>query len=120
MIYRKGKILLIKNTYRDSLWNLPGGGIKKKETPEDAVIREVEEETKITINNPTLIGSFVTDREYKIDNVYCFFAVIEDNKVLIDHIEVMDAKWASENKLPSKLSYQAKITLDLYKKFNDN
>lgn len=44
-----GRILWVKR--RDlAIWVLPGGGIDDGETPEEAVIREVEEETGLTVS----------------------------------------------------------------------
>lgn len=44
----KKKILLIKR--RDiPVWVLPGGGVEAQETPEEAVIREVYEETGLSV-----------------------------------------------------------------------
>ena len=50
MIIQDGKIVLIKPKYKET-WNFPGGGVKKRETLEQAVRREVFEETRIKMNN---------------------------------------------------------------------
>jgi 8-oxo-dGTP diphosphatase len=43
------KVLIIQR--RDvAVWVLPGGGIDRDETPEEAVVREVKEETGITVS----------------------------------------------------------------------
>ena len=43
------KILLIRRRDIPNIWTLPGGGVDSGETPEQAVIREVEEETHLTV-----------------------------------------------------------------------
>ena len=42
----EGKILILKPTYKDN-WLLPGGVIEANESPRQACIREVKEETGI-------------------------------------------------------------------------
>ena len=59
------KILLVKSTYkRFHLWGLPGGSLEYGEHPEQAVIREVLEETglKICIERFLLVNSWRPDR----------------------------------------------------------
>lgn len=46
---RKDKILLIKRC-DVPIWVLPGGGVEESESPEEAVIREVNEETGLTVS----------------------------------------------------------------------
>jgi ADP-ribose pyrophosphatase YjhB (NUDIX family) len=55
VVLRDRDVLLVK---RDSpaLWELPGGGIRAGETPEDAARREVEEETGVRIEIVDLLG----------------------------------------------------------------
>lgn len=58
-ITRAGKLLLQKKAagkFGEGKWNGPGGKVLKGETPEDGVIREVMEETGLTIKNPDLKG----------------------------------------------------------------
>lgn len=51
------KILLLKHTYRKIAWGLPGGYIKAKEHPKEALEREILEETGLIIS---------ADQRYKI------------------------------------------------------
>lgn len=54
----KGEVLVVNHSYRDGeRWSLPGGYIKEKEHPYEALAREIEEETGFIIR---------VDRELKI------------------------------------------------------
>jgi len=44
----EGHVLLVRTWYRAN-WGLPGGYFRRKETPADAVAREINEETGLTI-----------------------------------------------------------------------
>lgn len=54
IVVYEGKILLSKQY---GTFHLPGGGVELGETPENAAIREVREETGIIISAPQLVGS---------------------------------------------------------------
>ncbi len=49
----KGEYLILKPNYKD-YWEVPGGMTELNETPQLAVIREIEEELSIKIKNPRL------------------------------------------------------------------
>jgi len=46
----KNEILLFKHTYRQTEWGLPGGYIKAKEHPQEALEREIEEESGFIVS----------------------------------------------------------------------
>jgi len=54
---KRDEVLLIKR--RDvPIWVLPGGGVESWETPEEAVLREVEEETGLQIKIKRLVALY--------------------------------------------------------------
>jgi 8-oxo-dGTP diphosphatase len=56
LIYQEStqKILMVHN--KGSGWSLPGGRVEKEETLEQAVIREVKEETNLTVETDGIIA----------------------------------------------------------------
>lgn len=54
----EGKVLLLKWTYGDKGWGLPGGGVDPGETIHEAVRRECLEEIGIEIQDPVLTGFY--------------------------------------------------------------
>jgi 8-oxo-dGTP pyrophosphatase MutT (NUDIX family) len=55
--FDRSSVLLIKR--RDvPVWVLPGGGIEPNETPEEAVVREILEETGFTVKVVRLVGHY--------------------------------------------------------------
>lgn len=67
------KVLLVKHTYQDS-WYLPGGGMKKGETFEQAIRREAQEEIGAELNSLRLFGAYNNFYEYKNDNILVFLS----------------------------------------------
>jgi mutator protein MutT len=64
----KGKVLLLKSPrYED--WEFPGGQVEERETLTDALIREVREETGITVNVKSLVGLYSNTRTPSILNI---------------------------------------------------
>jgi 8-oxo-dGTP diphosphatase len=64
-----GRILLVRQTYRSN-WGLPGGLLKRREAPAEAVRREVAEEIGLDIE---LLGEpavVVESRLHRVDVVY--------------------------------------------------
>lgn len=57
-IFRDGKVLLVRRARKPALdiWTLPGGGVEAGETLHEAVLREVMEETSLTIEIVGLCG----------------------------------------------------------------
>lgn len=60
-ILREGKVLLIREDMDGGRWTLPGGWADVNDTPSEAVIREVEEESGYIVETRRLLA--VLDRE---------------------------------------------------------
>ncbi|MCL4495933.1 MAG: NUDIX hydrolase [Firmicutes bacterium] len=54
----KGQVLLVQTYHRHDTWELPGGQVEEGETLEEAVIREVEEESGIEVNVQGVSGVY--------------------------------------------------------------
>lgn len=60
IVIRQDQILLIKRLKMGRVYyTLPGGTVERSETPDQAAIREIKEESTIDIDNPTLV--FIED-----------------------------------------------------------
>jgi ADP-ribose pyrophosphatase YjhB (NUDIX family) len=67
------KVLLVHHTYGKPAWHLPGGGVKRRETIEHAVRREVREEAGIEVTGAVrLLGTYSNLQEGKSDHISVF------------------------------------------------
>lgn len=71
IVIQDGTVLLVRLTYMDG-WYLPGGGVKRGESFQEAVIREVAEECGLQAVRPRLLQLFHSRNEGKIDHIALF------------------------------------------------
>jgi len=64
-------ILLVRHTYQ-ARWYIPGGGVRKRETLEEAIRREAQEELGATLGDLELFGVYTNFYEGKSDHVIVF------------------------------------------------
>ncbi|HKS86330.1 MAG TPA: NUDIX hydrolase [Pseudolabrys sp.] len=107
-IFRDGKVLIVRRARKPALnlYTLPGGAVEIGETLKDALIREVQEETSLSIEPITLAGhrevimrddQGLTERHFVI---LCFAARwLKGDPIL--NAELDDARWVGPPDLSS-------------------
>lgn len=104
------KVVLVKHSYQDA-WFLPGGGVKRGETLEQAIRRETAEECGATLNDVSFIGTYTNFVEYRSDHVSLFLSEDFTFQQTNDH-EIEMVKAFPLQQLPTNTSpgSQGKIT----------
>jgi 8-oxo-dGTP diphosphatase len=65
-----GNVLLVRHTYGRLNWELPGGLVESNESPSDAVLREVAEETGLTVEIQSLAAYYYEPAEDLVQFVF--------------------------------------------------
>lgn len=71
MLVRDEQVLMVQHTYQPG-WFIPGGGVKRGETLEEAARREAWEELGAKLEEVTLFGMYSNIRNYKNEHVAVF------------------------------------------------
>ena len=71
MLIRGDEVLLVKHSYEDK-WFFPGGGVKRKETLDQAARREAFEEVGATVGTLELLGIYTNFYELRSDHIAVF------------------------------------------------
>jgi 8-oxo-dGTP diphosphatase len=108
LIYNEDKeeILMVNNI--GSGWSLPGGAVEKGETFEQAVIREIKEETGLTIEVESIVA--VNEAFFKEKGNHALFItftakIIEGEISIQDEDEISEIKWVGIQRANELMPY---------------
>jgi len=115
IIVNKNKLILIKRLKEPfkNFWALPGGFVEYGETVEQAIVREVKEETGLIIEPTSLIGVYSDPRRDPRGHVIsiAFLVKVKGGRILpstnAKEVQIFDLE-----KLPSKLAFDHKRIIE--------
>lgn len=120
VIIRDGKVLLIRrgNEPEKGLMALPGGYVDWDETVEEAMVREIEEETGIKTQIDYVLGIYSDPGREKNDkqNIAISFklSVLDDTTVTLQPEEVFEIGWYDPNILPNDMAFDHRTVIRDY------
>ena len=120
VIERNGKFLLIKRAKKgmaEDYWCPITGAVENRETQEQAVIREANEEMGITVKPIKKVWEcFTEDKQYLLH--WWYVKLLVDN-IKINSNEVKDYRWLSVTEM-QKISKMFKADLQFFREIAPN
>ncbi|NED75349.1 NUDIX hydrolase [Streptomyces sp. SID9944] len=106
IITDQGKVLMVRRRVKegDLSWAFPGGAIEAGESPDEAAVREVQEETGLKVKAVKPLG----DRVHPKSGVPMFYiaARLVDGEATVADAEELDAvTWARHDEIPGLVPY---------------
>lgn len=101
-----GEILLLKvEAEKVSFWQPITGGIESGESPEEACLREIKEETGLLLacSNLTNLGDFMVKIDENLSIHKNLFLVLTEQKAIQISDEHVGAQWVALDKVSSQL-----------------
>lgn len=118
LIMFEEEILLQRSSVGHQKWSVPGGGVEKNESDEEAAIREIEEEVGIKINKKDLKKLGWRRVPYNKGWPYINLTFFEVNlskkpKISITRpLEIIEADWFRIGSLPGRYSKTVDMMLE--------
>lgn len=96
-LYHEDRILVVRTSRYPEVWQPIGGGIEDGETPEDAALREVEEETGWVLRKEDLTLRLAVPMDAHPGTLTFFTATAPPSPPALGVDEIIDFRWVSVN-----------------------
>lgn len=119
VLNNKDEVLLTRSWFGFQRWSLPGGGIRRREFPLAAAMREVHEETGVVLQLHRLksLGKFENGDSAAPFIVDCYVARIDKQPARIParyRLEMLDVAWFPLRDIPKDHSPTIDEAMKLY------
>ncbi|MCB9746054.1 MAG: NUDIX domain-containing protein [Alphaproteobacteria bacterium] len=108
-----GALCMVRHSYLQG-WFFPGGGVDGGETPEQAAVRELAEETGLRPTGPARFVALHSAFRYGMSDHVAVYAVPVAGEPRVDGWEIVEAGFFPEDALPEALSPSTREQLALY------
>lgn len=116
IVVRDREVLLLSHWFAPFVWTLPGGGIDDGETPEEAGIREVREETGLEIGSIAGTVGTYKGKMGKNDTVTVLYTGdFSGSLQLYPNLEIMGRSWFNIDNLPDEVSPANRRRIEAYR-----
>jgi len=106
-----GELLLVRHTYGPDRWELPGGGVRRREEPLAALRRELREELGIEVAQATLICTEIGRGRLRHHRTHLFGVEIDDPRLRPDPVEIAELRWFDPAAPPPRLGAMVRRAL---------
>ncbi|HEX4035091.1 MAG TPA: NUDIX domain-containing protein [Solirubrobacteraceae bacterium] len=88
-----GEVLLVRHSYGPDRWELPGGGVRRREEPAAAIARELEEELGLTVTDPVALCALPGPGRLRHHHTHIYRVEVPEPRVRADPVEIAEAAW---------------------------
>lgn len=98
------RVLLVRHTYGDRRWDLPGGTLRSGEDPAEGVRREMAEELGVELGALISLGSLQVRAYHREDRLHCFQAELDAAPLRLELAELSTAEWFPRAEIPGQVA----------------
>ena len=113
MLLQNGGVLLVRQTYMPG-WFMPGGGVKRNETLDDAARREAYEEIGAEMGKLALLGAYTNFDGFKSDH-NALFLCTDFTLGKKQDMEIAEARFFPLDALPEDIWPGHRLRLEEYR-----
>ncbi|MDE1994410.1 MAG: NUDIX domain-containing protein [Rhizobiaceae bacterium] len=97
----QGRIFLVRHSYVAG-WHMPGGGVERRETVEQALIKELREEGNLVMTTrPQIVHVYFNNRTSKRDHVVFYRVEVEQTAPRKPDLEIVESGFFPLDALPA-------------------
>ncbi len=111
VVRNDGRVLLVRHTYGDRAWDLPGGTAHAREDPADTVVRELREELGVSPMTLRLLRTTHWRPSGKRDEVSLFVADVPDRDLRVEAAEIAATRWVAPDAIPAGTTRLARAVI---------
>ena len=106
IIVHENRVLMVRRRVKEGKlsWQFPAGGIEAGESPEQAAVRETEEETGLTVEAVKVLGDRVHPNTGRLMH-YVACAPISGEAHVADEEELAEVAWVAHGEIPEYVPY---------------